>query len=101
MLGILSFMEYQEFHAQLDEGDALVIYSDGVTEANNSAGDEFEDWGPGGSGDRGAKPVRRHSIIGCINKALVTLHRRRAAIGRRHSHRRAPRRRLTRLIKHP
>ena len=42
MLGILPFIEYQEYHAKLDEGDALVIYSDGVTEANNPAGDEFE-----------------------------------------------------------
>src|SRR5580698_1175687 len=42
VLGILSFVQYQEFHAKLDEGDVLVIYSDGVTEANNPAGDEFE-----------------------------------------------------------
>src|SRR5580698_8311908 len=42
VLGILPTIEYQEFQAKLEEGDGLVIYSDGVTEANNPAGDEFE-----------------------------------------------------------
>src|SRR5580693_3932007 len=32
VLGIVPFIEYQEYGAQLDKGDALVIYSDGVTE---------------------------------------------------------------------
>src|SRR5947209_9705279 len=40
VLGILPFIEYQEYHAHLAPGDVLVIYSDGVTEATNSAGDE-------------------------------------------------------------
>ena len=30
-------------HAQLDHGDMLVLYSDGVTEANNRAYDEFDE----------------------------------------------------------
>ncbi len=50
VLGILPSIDYQEYHAKLDEGDVLVIYSDGVTEANNPAGDEFEI--PGSGRDR-------------------------------------------------
>ncbi len=42
VLGILPYIEYEEYHEQVAEGDVLVIYSDGVTEANNPAGDEFE-----------------------------------------------------------
>jgi sigma-B regulation protein RsbU (phosphoserine phosphatase) len=42
VLGILPFMEYPEYRAQLNEGDALIIYSDGVTEAVNPAGADFE-----------------------------------------------------------
>jgi serine phosphatase RsbU (regulator of sigma subunit) len=30
-------------HAQLNSGDMLVLYSDGVTEANNPAYDEFDE----------------------------------------------------------
>jgi sigma-B regulation protein RsbU (phosphoserine phosphatase) len=30
-------------HAQLEHGDMLVLYSDGVTEANNPAYDEFDE----------------------------------------------------------
>ena len=30
-------------HAQLNPGDMLVLYSDGVTEANNPAYDEFDE----------------------------------------------------------
>ena len=71
VLGILPFIEYQEYHAKLDEGDALVIYSDGVTEANNPAGDEFEIEGL-------AETVIRNrvecagAIVSHINKDLVT-----------------------------
>jgi len=42
VLGILRSIEYQELRVHLEEGDALVIYSDGVTEASNPQGDEFE-----------------------------------------------------------
>ena len=42
VVGILPFIEYKEFHAQLEVGDALVIYSDGVTEATDPKGEEFE-----------------------------------------------------------
>jgi serine phosphatase RsbU (regulator of sigma subunit) len=70
VLGILASIDYKEYHAKLDEGDVLVIYSDGVTEANNPAGDEFEIPGL-------ADTVIRHrtaqsaEIISQINKDLV------------------------------
>src|SRR5580700_6860017 len=71
VLGILPFIDYQEYHEQLAEGDALVIYSDGVTEANNPAGDEFEIEGLA----EAVIPHRGQSaatIIGRINKAVAT-----------------------------
>jgi sigma-B regulation protein RsbU (phosphoserine phosphatase) len=40
-LGILPTAEYEVGRVQLHSGDSLVIYSDGVSEANNLAGDEF------------------------------------------------------------
>src|SRR5947209_10034239 len=42
VLGILPSIEYNEHRTALDKGDVLVIYSDGVTEAVNPAGEEFE-----------------------------------------------------------
>ncbi|MBV9505710.1 MAG: SpoIIE family protein phosphatase [Acidobacteriia bacterium] len=41
VLGILPIAGYAEEHAQMANRDVLVIYSDGVTEANNVAGEEF------------------------------------------------------------
>ena len=70
VLGIVPFFEYQEFQARLGEGDTLVIYSDGVTEANNPGGDEFEIPGLAeaviGSRTQAASEIIRH-----INKSLV------------------------------
>jgi sigma-B regulation protein RsbU (phosphoserine phosphatase) len=43
VLGILSIAPYSEMYAHLDHGDMLVLYSDGVTEANNAAYDEFDE----------------------------------------------------------
>src|SRR4051794_14325291 len=43
VLGILSIAPYSEMHAKLERGDMLVLYSDGVTEANNHAYDEFDE----------------------------------------------------------
>lgn len=40
-LGLMDFAEYEVGHAQLNSGDVLFIYSDGVSEANNLAEDEF------------------------------------------------------------
>jgi len=41
VLGILPIAPYSEMHSKLGHGDMLVLYSDGVTEATNSAYDEF------------------------------------------------------------
>jgi phosphoserine phosphatase RsbU/P len=70
VLGILPFIEYEEYHEQLAEGDALVIYSDGVTEANNPAGDEFEIEGLSAAVIRD-RHLSASTIVGSINKALV------------------------------
>jgi sigma-B regulation protein RsbU (phosphoserine phosphatase) len=40
-LGILPDFDYREGRTQLRPGDTLVAYSDGVTETQNPAGDEF------------------------------------------------------------
>lgn len=43
VLGILPIAPYGEMHTKLEEGDMLVLYSDGVTEATNSAYEEFDE----------------------------------------------------------
>jgi sigma-B regulation protein RsbU (phosphoserine phosphatase) len=43
VLGILPIASYSEMHAHLDRGDMIVLYSDGVTEANNAAYDQFDE----------------------------------------------------------
>ncbi len=43
VLGILPNMTYQRRQCHMEPGDLLVLYSDGVTEAENPAGEEFED----------------------------------------------------------
>jgi phosphoserine phosphatase RsbU/P len=40
-VGITPFGDYHEGLVQLEPGDVLVIYSDGVTESQNEAGEEF------------------------------------------------------------
>src|ERR1019366_2409338 len=70
VLGILPFIEYREFQARLEPGDTLVIYSDGVTEAQNPAGEEFDI-----AGLAGVVSKHRHApagdIINEVNKALT------------------------------
>ena len=41
LLGVLSDAEYVSGSFQLGDGDVLVIYSDGITESLNNAGEEF------------------------------------------------------------
>jgi phosphoserine phosphatase RsbU/P len=41
VLGIVPFAPYKQERTRLDPGDLLVIYSDGVTEANNISEEEF------------------------------------------------------------
>jgi sigma-B regulation protein RsbU (phosphoserine phosphatase) len=44
-LGMFESAEYESSSAMLAPGDALVLYSDGLTEAENAAGEPFEDAG--------------------------------------------------------
>jgi sigma-B regulation protein RsbU (phosphoserine phosphatase) len=41
ILGLFPHATYEEETVQMEDGDTLVVFSDGVTEALNSAGDEF------------------------------------------------------------
>jgi phosphoserine phosphatase RsbU/P len=41
VLGVLSIAPYGEQHTKLGPGDLLVVYSDGVTEAANTAEEEY------------------------------------------------------------
>jgi serine phosphatase RsbU (regulator of sigma subunit)/pSer/pThr/pTyr-binding forkhead associated (FHA) protein len=41
VIGMLPSVEYRESSLQLDGGDILVIYSDGITEATDTAGEQF------------------------------------------------------------
>jgi sigma-B regulation protein RsbU (phosphoserine phosphatase) len=43
VLGILPAMTFSEHRERLEPGDMVVLYSDGVTEACNPQGEEFED----------------------------------------------------------
>ena len=43
VVGLLEFAPYDQETIQLDAGDTIVIFSDGVSEALNSAGEEFGD----------------------------------------------------------
>jgi len=69
-LGILSAATYSEYHAKLEPGDALAIYSDGVTEANNGKEEEFGD-------ERFAEVLKANrqksapEIVAAVNQALT------------------------------
>jgi sigma-B regulation protein RsbU (phosphoserine phosphatase) len=43
-LGILENAPYESGSATLQRGDWLVIFTDGVSEAVNSRGDEYDEW---------------------------------------------------------
>lgn len=43
MVGIFPEAAYDEESLQLDPGDLVVLYSDGVTEADNAVGDQFQE----------------------------------------------------------
>ncbi len=70
VLGILPSSEYREYRAQLAEGDVLVIYSDGVTEAVNSAGQEFAVDGMAQAVIRN-RTASADAIVGEVNRALA------------------------------
>ncbi len=44
-LGMFEGSTYESHHAQLRPGDAMILYSDGITEAENTAGREFDESG--------------------------------------------------------
>jgi len=70
VLGILSIAPYSQMHAKLDHGDMLVLYSDGVTEANNAAFDEFDE-------ERFIQVLKQHrhqpamAIVEAVTRALT------------------------------
>lgn len=70
VLGILSIAPYGEERAQLERGDMLVLFSDGVTEATNQ---EFEEFGE----ERLVEVLRRHrdapaaAIVDAVTNALA------------------------------
>jgi sigma-B regulation protein RsbU (phosphoserine phosphatase) len=70
VLGILPIAPYSEMKTQLDHGDMLVLYSDGVTEATNAAYEEFGE-------DRFIEVLRAQRnepanvIVQAVNKALT------------------------------
>ena len=70
VLGILPPAPYSEMHTRLDHGDILVLYSDGVTEANNTNYDEFGE-------ERFIEVLREHrdrpaaAIVEAVTRALA------------------------------
>ncbi|MGA2723109.1 MAG: SpoIIE family protein phosphatase [Bryobacteraceae bacterium] len=70
VLGILPAAPYTEQCAHLDRGDLLVLYSDGVTDANNANFDEFGE-------DRFIEVLKRHrhqpaaDIVAAVTNALA------------------------------
>ncbi|MDE3196054.1 MAG: SpoIIE family protein phosphatase [Acidobacteriota bacterium] len=70
VLGILPSIEYSEYRVNLEFGDSLVIYSDGVTEAADTKSEEFET-------DRLGNAVAAHrnepaqAIVRHVNQAVA------------------------------
>ena len=70
VLGIVPIAPYCESAAHLDAGDMLVLYSDGVTEANNP---EFEEFGE----ERFAHLLREHrressaNVVQAVTRAVA------------------------------
>jgi serine phosphatase RsbU (regulator of sigma subunit) len=69
VLGILPSIEYRECRETLAQGETLVIYSDGVTEAVDPADDEFDIEGLARAA--GAKSGAAQAIIENISNAVV------------------------------
>ena len=62
ILGLFPHATYEEETVQLEDGDTLVVFSDGVTEALNEAGDEFGE-------ERLLRCVGEH--LGCATDVLL------------------------------
>jgi len=70
VLGILPIAPYSEMHTHLNQGDMIVLYSDGVTEATNHQYDEFgEDRFIDVLKANRTKPAAQ--IVDVVNKALA------------------------------
>jgi serine phosphatase RsbU (regulator of sigma subunit) len=70
VLGILGSIEYAEYRTHLDEGDTLVIYSDGVTEAANPEGEEFDTERLGAAVQR-SRTEPAGAIVEAVNRAVA------------------------------
>jgi serine phosphatase RsbU (regulator of sigma subunit) len=70
VIGILNTIEYGEYRAHLGVGDVLIIYSDGVTEATNPSGEEFNIGGLAAS-VTGHRKSPASTIITEINKSVA------------------------------
>ena len=81
VLGILPIAPYSEMRTQLDRGDMLVLYSDGVTEANNLNYDEYDE-------ERFIEVLKQHRRAGRRDRGssdeIARRIRRRRAAGRRY-----------------
>jgi len=70
VLGLLPMAPYREMRARLEPGDILALYSDGVTEANNTADEEFGE-------ERLIEALRQHrgepaeTIVQAVRTALA------------------------------
>ena len=66
-LGMFEAADYDSRRARLGPGDALVLYSDGLTEAENAAGEPFEDAGVDAV-------IARHGVAdpASLGRALIT-----------------------------
>lgn len=65
MLGVLDGLAYPTAEVTLEPGDLLVLYTDGVTEAQNDAGDQ---WGE----ERFVEALRRAGAAGGVSCARLT-----------------------------
>jgi sigma-B regulation protein RsbU (phosphoserine phosphatase) len=66
-LGVFRDTRYHEYYLTMTPGDLLVLYTDGVTEANNSHGEEF-------GRERLAAAVRKHRKLGA-RELITTVHK--------------------------
>jgi sigma-B regulation protein RsbU (phosphoserine phosphatase) len=70
VLGIVASAKYENYRVDLQRGDMLVIYSDGVTEASCPGGEEFGEERLGATlAVRVNEPAQ--SIIEAVNRAIA------------------------------
>jgi serine phosphatase RsbU (regulator of sigma subunit) len=69
-LGILPAIRYQEEHGRMEPGDVLLLYSDGVTEAFNPAGEEFDERVKDVVVEKRGEPAA--AIVKAVHEAVAT-----------------------------